>query len=66
MRVPRDSWLMSTELFVPLVAVDVVDSLDEAIALANDTPLGLTAGFFSGTQPRWTGSWSGSRPGWST
>jgi 1-pyrroline-5-carboxylate dehydrogenase len=46
-RVPRDSWVMSTELFVPLVAVDVVDSLDEAIALANDTPLGLTAGFFS-------------------
>jgi 1-pyrroline-5-carboxylate dehydrogenase len=46
-RVPRDSWIMTTELFVPLIAVDVVDSLDEAIARANDTPLGLTAGFFS-------------------
>ncbi len=46
-KVPRESWVMSTELFVPLVAVDVVDSLDEAFELANDTPLGLTAGFFS-------------------
>jgi 1-pyrroline-5-carboxylate dehydrogenase len=46
-RVPRESWVLSTELFVPLVAVDVVDSLDEAFALANATPLGLTAGFFS-------------------
>jgi 1-pyrroline-5-carboxylate dehydrogenase len=44
---PRDSWLWSTELFVPLVAVEPVDDLDEAIGLANDTPLGLTAGFFS-------------------
>ncbi len=49
-RVPRDSWVMTTELFVPLVAVDVVESLDEAVALANDTPLGLTAGFFSRLQ----------------
>ena len=46
-KVPRESWVMSTELFVPLIAVDVVDSLDEAFELANDTPLGLTAGFFS-------------------
>jgi 1-pyrroline-5-carboxylate dehydrogenase len=46
-KVPRESWVMSTELFVPFIAVDVVDSLDEAFALANDTPLGLTAGFFS-------------------
>ncbi len=35
------------ELFVPLVAVAPVDSLDEALDLANDTELGLTAGFFS-------------------
>ena len=46
-QVPRDSWIVSSELFVPLVAVDVVDSLDEALELANATPLGLTAGFFS-------------------
>ena len=45
--VPRDSWIWSTELFVPLIAVDAVDSLDEAFTLANDTPLGLTAGLFS-------------------
>ena len=45
--VPRDSWIWSTELFVPLIAVDEVDSLDEAIDLANATNLGLTAGMFS-------------------
>jgi 1-pyrroline-5-carboxylate dehydrogenase len=45
--VPRDSWVVIDELFVPLIAVDVVDSLDEAFDLANATPLGLTAGFFS-------------------
>jgi len=32
---------------VPLVAVHPVDSLDEALKLANDTPYGLTAGFYS-------------------
>ena len=45
--VRASSWLWSTELFVPLVAVEAVDDLDEALTLANDTPLGLTAGFFS-------------------
>lgn len=44
---PTDDRLFTEELFVPLVAVAPVDSLDEAIALANDTHLGLTAGFFS-------------------
>ena len=46
-RVPPTSWVATSELFVPLVAVDVVDSVDEAITRANDTPLGLTAGFYS-------------------
>ena len=46
-RVPPTSWVATSELFVPLIAVDAVDSLDEAITRANDTPLGLTAGFFS-------------------
>jgi 1-pyrroline-5-carboxylate dehydrogenase len=46
-RVPRESWVATTELFVPFIAVDVVDSLDEALTLANGTALGLTAGFFS-------------------
>jgi 1-pyrroline-5-carboxylate dehydrogenase len=32
---------------VPLVAVAPYDTLDDALALANDTDLGLTAGFFS-------------------
>ncbi len=44
---PTDDELFRNELFVPFVAVAPVDSLDEALALANDTDLGLTAGFFS-------------------
>jgi 1-pyrroline-5-carboxylate dehydrogenase len=35
------------ELFVPIVAVAPVDSLDEALAEANDTSFGLTAGVFT-------------------
>jgi len=42
-----DDKLFHDELFVPFVAVAPVDSLDEAISLANGTELGLTAGFFS-------------------
>lgn len=45
--VPEDSWIWDRELFLPFVAVMAVDSLDEAIARANDTEFGLTAGFFS-------------------
>ena len=45
--VPRDSWIWNRELFVPFVAVGPVDSLDEAIELANDTEYGLTAGIFT-------------------
>jgi 1-pyrroline-5-carboxylate dehydrogenase len=44
---PTDDRLFTDELFVPLVAVAPVDSLDEAMTLANGTNLGLTAGFFS-------------------
>jgi 1-pyrroline-5-carboxylate dehydrogenase len=44
---PDDDDLFRDELFVPLVAVAPVDSIDEALTLANDTALGLTAGFFS-------------------
>jgi 1-pyrroline-5-carboxylate dehydrogenase len=44
---PTDDRLFADELFVPLVAVAPVDSLDEAMALANGSHLGLTAGFFS-------------------
>jgi 1-pyrroline-5-carboxylate dehydrogenase len=45
--VPQDSWIWTTELFIPLIAVAGVDSLDEAFTLANATTLGLTAGMFS-------------------
>jgi 1-pyrroline-5-carboxylate dehydrogenase len=47
---PVDDWIFREELFVPLVAVAPYDTLDEALALANDTDLGLTAGFFSADQ----------------
>ena len=46
-RVPADSALWTTELFAPILAVGAVDSLDEGIARANDTPYGLTAGLFA-------------------
>jgi 1-pyrroline-5-carboxylate dehydrogenase len=45
--VPPDHRLFRQELFVPFVAVAGVDSLDEALKLANDTEYGLTAGFYS-------------------
>ncbi len=42
-----DHRLFRDELFVPLLVVGEVDSVDEAVALANSTPYGLTAGIFS-------------------
>jgi 1-pyrroline-5-carboxylate dehydrogenase len=44
---PLDNRVWKEELFVPFVAISPVDSLDEALKLANDTEYGLTAGFFS-------------------
>ena len=44
---PVDHDLFKRELFLPFVAVAPVDSLDEALALANDTEYGLTAGIFT-------------------
>jgi 1-pyrroline-5-carboxylate dehydrogenase len=44
---PSDHRLFREELFVPLVTVGGADSLEEAMRLANDTPYGLTAGFYS-------------------
>jgi 1-pyrroline-5-carboxylate dehydrogenase len=44
---PADHRIWRDELFVPLVAVTSVESLDEAFKRANDTIYGLTAGFFS-------------------
>jgi 1-pyrroline-5-carboxylate dehydrogenase len=48
--VPKDNWLFKEELFVPFTAVAPVDSLDEAIELANASEYGLTAGFYSEDQ----------------
>ena len=45
--VPDDSYLWTTEMFVPLIAIRPVDSLDEAIDRANGVAFGLTAGMFS-------------------
>ncbi len=43
---PRDDALWHDEQFLPLVLVSEVDSLDEAIAEANRSDYGLTAGFY--------------------
>jgi 1-pyrroline-5-carboxylate dehydrogenase len=48
---PPDDELVRSELFVPLLAVQTVGGLDEALTLANSTPFGLTAGFFGRKQP---------------
>ncbi len=44
---PASHRLFADELFAPLTAVAAVDSLDEAIHLANDNVYGLTAGIYS-------------------
>ena len=44
---PLDHRLFRDELFMPFTAIGVVDSLEQAIALANDSLYGLTAGVFS-------------------
>jgi 1-pyrroline-5-carboxylate dehydrogenase len=41
--------LWRDELFLPFLLVGEVDSLDEAIARANDSDYGLTAGFYGGS-----------------
>ena len=43
---PYDFRLWREEKFIPLVLVGAVDTLDEAIDRANDSPFGLTAGFY--------------------
>jgi 1-pyrroline-5-carboxylate dehydrogenase len=48
---PAGHRIWRDELFVPLVAVAPVASLDEAIERANDTLYGLTAGFY-GEDPK--------------
>jgi len=52
---PEDHELVKTELFVPILFVTKVKTLDEAMQKANDTFYGLTAGFYSEDQDevRW-------------
>ena len=47
---PASHRLFRDELFAPLTAVAAVDSLDEALTLANDSAYGLTAGIYSEDQ----------------
>jgi 1-pyrroline-5-carboxylate dehydrogenase len=44
---PADHRVFRDEFFAPLTAVHAVDSLDEALRLANDSIYGLTAGVYS-------------------
>jgi 1-pyrroline-5-carboxylate dehydrogenase len=44
---PKRHRLFREERFVPVLPVAPVDSLEEAVALANDSEYGLTAGIFS-------------------
>jgi 1-pyrroline-5-carboxylate dehydrogenase len=46
-RVPQNSPLFHDEFFAPFLAVAEIKSLDDGIALANDSEYGLTAGIFS-------------------
>jgi 1-pyrroline-5-carboxylate dehydrogenase len=43
---PHEHPLFGIEMFLPIVMVGRVDSLEDGIARANDSPLGLTAGFY--------------------
>jgi 1-pyrroline-5-carboxylate dehydrogenase len=47
---PADHRLFKDELFAPITAVQAVESLDEALRLANGTIYGLTAGVYSEDQ----------------
>jgi 1-pyrroline-5-carboxylate dehydrogenase len=46
-RLPLESTLYKEELFVPILAVGEVESLDQALAETNAVDYGLTAGIFS-------------------
>jgi RHH-type proline utilization regulon transcriptional repressor/proline dehydrogenase/delta 1-pyrroline-5-carboxylate dehydrogenase len=44
---PTDSPLIDEEIFGPVLTLEIVESLDEALAAVRASPFGLTAGFFS-------------------
>jgi acyl-CoA reductase-like NAD-dependent aldehyde dehydrogenase len=50
--VPEDSELARHETFGPVAAIEVVDSSDEAVARANATPYGLSAGILTSNPDR--------------
>ena len=43
---PQDHPLYGIEMFLPIVMLGRVDGLEDGVARANDSPLGLTAGFY--------------------
>ena len=51
---PRQHRLWAVEMFLPITTIAAVDSLDEAMQLANAVDYGLTAGFYgSRKELRW-------------
>jgi aldehyde dehydrogenase (NAD+) len=50
--VPRDSDLAQVETFGPVTLIEVVADEDEAVARANDTPYGLSAGIITSDTDR--------------
>jgi acyl-CoA reductase-like NAD-dependent aldehyde dehydrogenase len=51
-RVNHTMQLMREETFGPVIAIQVVASTDEAVALANDSPFGLSASVWTGDSRR--------------
>ena len=49
-KLPLDHELFQRELFLPILAVGVVDSFDQALVESNKSHLGLTGGLFSGDE----------------
>ncbi|MGQ0604852.1 MAG: aldehyde dehydrogenase family protein [Anaerolineales bacterium] len=45
-RVPRSHRLWQHEMFLPITMISAVESLDSAMAMANEVAYGLTAGFY--------------------
>ena len=45
--VPRDARVVAEEVFGPVIVLDVVDSLEEALRVASDTRFGLQCGLFT-------------------
>lgn len=46
--VPAEHELSTTEHFLPFLTISRVSSFDEALRVANETPMGLTAGIYTG------------------